>query len=115
MGKGESVLMDILVRNGGYFMYPFLHLLRDGSLFVFVNTEAQLFEPANNRIIKELPTLPGGHRTYPSTGGSVMLPLSKANNFEPEIMICGGGVFNAYTSPTESSCGKIQPLSDNPH
>ena len=72
--------MDLLVRNEPFFMYPFVHLLKDGSLFVFVNTEAQLFEPANNRIIKELPSLPGGHRTYPTTGGSVMLPLSKAND-----------------------------------
>ena len=84
--------MDILVRNEPYYMYPFVHLLRDGSLFIFVNKEAQLFEPAKNRITKELPSLPGGHRTYPSTGGSVMLPLTKANNFEPEIMVCGGGI-----------------------
>ena len=83
--------MDILIRNEPYYMYPFVHLLREGSLFIFVNKEAQLFDPSNNRVIKELPSLSGGHRTYPSTGGSVMLPLSNANGFEPEIMVCGGG------------------------
>ena len=114
MPKDNSVLMDILKRNEPYYMYPFLQLLKDGSVFVFVNTECQLFEPGNNRTIKELPSLPGGHRTYPSTGGSVMLPLSMINDFEPEIMICGGGREDSYGSPTEASCGRIQPLSLNP-
>ena len=114
MAKGESVPMDILVRNGAYYMYPFLNILKDGSLFVFVNTQAQLFDAAKEKIIKELPDLPGAHRTYPSTGGHVMLPLSMANDFDPEIMICGGGFADAYGSTTDPSCGRIKPLATNP-
>lgn len=114
MPKGKSVPMDLLVRNGAYYMYPHIYLLKDGNLFVFVNTQAQIFQPTDDRIVKELPDLPGYHRTYPSTGGAAMLPLSKATDFNPEIMICGGGMSDAFTSPTDSSCGRIRPLDPNP-
>ena len=53
------------------------------------------------------------HRTYPSTGGSVLLPLSSGNNWEPDIIICGGGAYQALDSPTDSSCGRIRPLADD--
>jgi len=54
--------------------------------------------------------LPGDFRTYPNTGGSVLLPLSSKNGYEPEILICGGGAYQDITSPTDPSCGRIAPL-----
>jgi len=106
--------MDILVKNVPYYMYPFLHLLRDGSLFVFVSKSAELFNVATGTTIKTLPDLAGMYRTYPNAGGSVLLPLSSGNNYEPDIVVCGGGAYQDITSPTDPSCGRIQPLSDNP-
>lgn len=41
-----NVQMQILVENQPYFMYPFLHLLRDGIIFVFTATSSQLFDVA---------------------------------------------------------------------
>lgn len=64
--------------------------------------------------LKEMPDLPGQHRTYPNTGGSVMLPLTKENNYEVEIMMCGGGEVDAVWSATEASCGSIKPMSSEP-
>jgi hypothetical protein len=32
----------------------------------------------------------------------------------PDIIICGGGAYQDITSPTDPSCGRIQPLSANP-
>lgn len=105
--------MDILVKNQPYYMYPFLHLLRDGSLFVFVSKSAELFDVTSGSTVKALPDLAGMYRTYPNTGGSVLLPLSSANNYEPDIVICGGGAYQDITSPTDPSCGRIQPLASN--
>ncbi len=111
--RGVNTAMDILVKNQPYYMYPFIHLLNDGTLFVFVSKSAQIFDVGSNTIVKELPDLPGDFRTYPNTGGSVLLPLSSSNNWSPDIIICGGGVYQDITSPTDPSCGRIQPMSPN--
>lgn len=95
-------------------MYPFLHLLPDGSLFIFTDRSSQLFDVVANQTIKVMPDLSGMHRTYPNTGGSVILPLRKANNYSAEIMICGGGDHQGIDSPCDASCGKITPLSSSP-
>ncbi|EFR02458.1 glyoxal oxidase [Nannizzia gypsea CBS 118893] len=111
---GNSVVMSILEKNQPYYMYPFLHLLKDGNLFVFVSKSSQIFNVETDTIVKTLPDLRGDFRTYPNTGGSVMFPLSSANGWEPEIMICGGGAYPDINSPTDASCGRIKPLSENP-
>ncbi|XP_048441191.1 aldehyde oxidase GLOX-like [Pyrus x bretschneideri] len=108
-------------------LYPFLHLLPDGNLFIFANNRSILFDHSNNRIVKELPGMPVAvKRNYPSTGSSVLLPL-KMNGVlsgsglpEVEILICGGalpGAFNLSKNKihvgASNSCGRIK-LSD-PH
>ena len=95
-------------------MYPFLNLLNNGNLFIFVSKSAQILDVATNEIVRELPDLQGDYRTYPNTGGSVLLPLSSSNDWTPDILICGGGAHQDITSPTDPSCGRIQPLSTNP-
>lgn len=85
---GTSVPMDILVRHQPYYMYPFLHLLRDGSLFVFVSKSAETFNVTTNTTITSFPDLPGMYRTYPNTGTSVLLPLSSADQWNPDVIIC---------------------------
>ena len=112
--QGDSIPMDILSKNQPYYMYPFVHLLKDGNLFVFVSKSCQIFDVANNAIVQELPDLPGDYRTYPNTGGSVLLPLSSSNNWNPDIITCGGGAYQDISSPTDPSCGRIQPLGANP-
>lgn len=114
ISDGKSVLLDILNKNQPYYMYPFVHLLSNGNLFIFVSKSAQVFNVAGNQVVTELPDLAGDFRTYPNTGGSVLLPLSSANSWAPEIVICGGGAYQDITSPTDPSCGSILPLSSNP-
>ena len=114
ISDGNSVLMDILNKNQPYYMYPYIHLLSDGNLFVFVSKSAQIFNVAGNQIVTELPDLTGDFRTYPNGGGSVLLPLSSANDWDPEIVVCGGGAYQDITSPTDPTCGSVLPLSDNP-
>jgi hypothetical protein len=109
--SGVSIPMEILVKNQPYYMYPFMHHLKDGSLFVFVSKSSELFNVDTNTTLRTFADLPGDYRTYPNTGGSVLLPLSSANDWNPDIVICGGGAYQDITSPTDPSCGRIQPLS----
>ncbi|EXJ81189.1 hypothetical protein A1O3_07479 [Capronia epimyces CBS 606.96] len=95
-------------------MYPFLHLLPNGSLFIFADRSSEIFDVSGNRTVKTMPMMPGMHRTYPNTGGSVMLPLRKENRYEAEIMICGGGSVQEHDSLCDASCGRLKPTSQTP-
>lgn len=106
--------MDILLINQPYYMYPFMHLLKDGNIFIFTARSSQIFNINGNNIVKALPNLPGDYRTYPNTGGSVLFPLSSSNNWSSKIIICGGGAYQDITSPTDPSCGVISPEDANP-
>lgn len=111
---GQSIAMDILIKSQPYYMYPFIHLLRDGTMFVFVSRSSELFSVATQTTVRTFDDLPGEYRTYPNTGGSVMLALSYATGWAPDVIVCGGGAYQDITSPTDASCGRIQPLSQNP-
>lgn len=113
-GISDSIVLPILERNCPYYMYPFLHLLKDGNVFIFVARSAEIFDVENKMTIQDLPDLPGKYRTYPNTGGSVLLPLTNDKSWEPEIMVCGGGEYVDIDSRADSTCGRIQPLSDDP-
>ncbi|CAH8268953.1 unnamed protein product [Arabidopsis lyrata] len=101
-------------------LYPFLHLLPDGNLFVFANTRSIVFDYKKNRIVKEFPEIPGGDpRNYPSSGSSILFPLDETNNtdIEVEIMVCGGspkgGFSHGFTRAT-STCGRLKLSDQNP-
>ena len=108
-----SITMPLLVEAQPYYMYPFIHLLHTGDLFVFTSKSSQLFSVTDTKATKSLPDLPGGYTTYPNTGGSVLLPLSSANNWSPSVIVCGGGAYQDIDSPTDPSCGRIDPLAED--
>ncbi|KAF9623798.1 hypothetical protein IFM89_005383 [Coptis chinensis] len=109
-------------------LYPFLHLLPDGNLFIFANTRSILFDYIGNRVLKEYPVLPGGDkRNYPSTGSSVLLPIRLTGPGpgqimpEVEVMVCGGAPPGAFYHAgrevylgASSSCGRIKVMDQNP-
>ncbi|KAF1951681.1 glyoxal oxidase [Byssothecium circinans] len=112
--QGQSITMEILDKNQPYYMYPFMHLLNDGNLFVMTSKSAEIFNVNGGTVVRTLPDLPGTYRTYPNTGGSVLLPLSSSNNWAPDVVICGGGPYQDITAPGDPSCGRMQPLATNP-
>ncbi|KAL8854783.1 MAG: hypothetical protein Q9221_000289 [Calogaya cf. arnoldii] len=114
VSSGRNIPLEILNKNQPYYMYPFIHLLNNGQLFIAVAKSAELFNVATNAVTKALPDIPGTYRTYPNTGGSVLLPLSSANGYAPDVMICGGGAYQDITSPTDASCARMKPLDANP-
>ncbi|CAI0545079.1 unnamed protein product [Linum tenue] len=106
-------------------LYPFLHLLPDGNLFIFANNRSILFDYSANQVIKEYPVMPGGdRRNYPCTGSSVLLPLRLTECATPtaEVMICGGAPPGAFAKANNQSiyveasrtCGRMTVSDPNP-
>jgi hypothetical protein len=110
----STIGLPILERNQPYYMYPFIHLLKDGNVFLFVARSAEIFDISRRTTARQLPDLPGDYRTYPNTGGSVLLPLASDNDWDPDIIVCGGGPYQHINSPTDATCGRIKPLSSEP-
>ncbi|XP_050236429.1 aldehyde oxidase GLOX [Mercurialis annua] len=112
-------------------LYPFLHLLPDGNLFIFASNQSILFDYSRNRVVKEFPVLPGGSRNFPCTGSSVLLPLRLNNTVsaninitmpEAEVMVCGGSKPGAYIKANfenvyveaSRTCGRLKVTDPNP-
>jgi hypothetical protein len=71
-------------------LYPRLHLLPNGKVFYSgAQTTSKLFDPSTNTWNTSVAkTNYSGTRTY---GTSVLLPLSPSNNYDPRVLIMGGG------------------------
>ncbi|KAJ1417062.1 Immunoglobulin-like fold [Sesbania bispinosa] len=106
-------------------LYPFVHLLPDGNLFIFANTRSVLLDYKQNRVIKEFPPIPGGDpRNYPSSGSSILLPLDENKDkglIEAEVMICGGAPRGSFEGALKgnfmqalNTCGRIKVTDSNP-
>ncbi|KAK4844409.1 hypothetical protein QYF36_019955 [Acer negundo] len=108
-------------------LYPFLHLSTDGNLFVFANDRAILLDYTRHRVIRNYPVLPGGvSRNYPSTGSSVLLPVTLPTNSrttpDAEILICGGTLPDSNKQadagvfvPASKSCGRLKITTEKPN
>ncbi|CAA3001850.1 aldehyde oxidase GLOX [Olea europaea subsp. europaea] len=104
LGEVEDNQMDNL--------YPYVHLLPTGQLFIFANNKAVLYDYNTNTVAKNYPILDGGPRNYPSAGSSVMLPLT-GDYSSATVVICGGAQYGAYLerttdTPAHGSCGRIE-------
>lgn len=86
-----------------------MHLLPDGSLFVSVAKSTQIFNVSSNSIIKDLPDMAGDYRTYPNSGGSVLLPLGSSSGWLADIVTCGGGPYQDISAPADASCARKFP------
>lgn len=103
-------------------LYPFLHLLPDGNLFVFANRRSVVLNYTSHTVLKEFPLIPGAKRSYPATGSSVMLPLRLGNGPPTvEVMVCGGARGGAYVkaatgfyAAASRSCGRLRITDPDP-
>ncbi|KAK7251775.1 hypothetical protein RIF29_35285 [Crotalaria pallida] len=99
-------------------LYPYVHLLPNGHLFIFANTRAVMYDFAANQIVKRYPPLDGGPRNYPSAGSSVMLAIG-GDYSTAEVVVCGGAEYGAFLerstdTPAHGSCGRILATGENP-
>ena len=101
-------------------LYPYVHLLPNGNLFVFANTDSIEYNYVTDTVVTTFPAIPGNPRNYPSAGSSVMLPLLGSNNFSVvEILVCGGAQYGAYLNsvaqmPCSTTCGRMVVTDPNP-
>lgn len=104
----EPITLDLLLHTLPYNLYPFVFVLPDGNLFIFASTESIIYDYKRHKVVKKLPTMPGVPRSYPLTGGAVMLPLRPENDYNVEILICGGSTAPPRsTGSADDTCGKI--------
>ncbi|XP_065853996.1 aldehyde oxidase GLOX [Euphorbia lathyris] len=99
-------------------LYPYVHLLPNGNLFIFANNKAILYDHQTNEVIRDYPPLDGGPRNYPSAGSSVMLAL-EGDYSTAVIVVCGGAQYGAFIekntdTPAHGSCGRIVATSPDP-
>ncbi|KAJ7444844.1 copper radical oxidase [Mycena latifolia] len=92
--NGLPIDMPFLRRTLNSNLFPIAFALPDGTIFMAANSDAIIYDwEANTE--RQLPPIPNGVRvTYPMTGTALLLPLSPANNYEPQILICGGSNVN---------------------
>lgn len=87
--RGQPVGLNILTTTLPANLFPLTWLLPSGNLFIQTNWGAEIFDYKNN-VEYALPNIPHAVRTYPASGGSVMLPLTPANNYVATVLFCGG-------------------------
>jgi len=113
--RGPQVFLPFLNDSLPFNLYPAIHVLPDGNLFMLANTNAAIFDWKEQKIVKTLPQIPGPPRSYPLTATIVMLPLKPENNYAPEILVCGGATTKAKVStPADDSCGRINLADADP-
>lgn len=107
----SKFLVDALNTN----LFPVTFLLPSGDIFVAANTLAMTYDWKTGRETR-LPSLPNGVRiNYPASAASALLPLTVANNWTPEVLLCGGssaasieaGTGLSATSPASAQCSRI--------
>ncbi|KAG0364432.1 hypothetical protein BGX24_004605 [Mortierella sp. AD032] len=103
-------MVDSLPNN----LYPNVYSLPDGNVFIFANQKSMIFNIAKNEVIKRMPDLPGGPRSYPLTGSHILLPLDPAKNYAHEILVCGGSEAQSQRAKALQSCGRINLADADP-
>ncbi|KAF8497704.1 glyoxal oxidase N-terminus-domain-containing protein [Gautieria morchelliformis] len=107
----SQFLKDTLQAN----QFPLMFGLPDGNIFIVANTQSMIFNWRTN-VETRLPNIPNGVRvTSPYSAGAVLLPLSPATGYTPEVLICGGSTLSdtASTStfttqfPASKQCVRI--------
>ena len=123
----NSVDMDFLRTTVPMNLYPLAWLMSSGLLFVQAGQDAILWNLDSASVAKNLPSTSGPMKVYPASAGVAMLPLTPANNYEQEILFCGGvqrplnewgngggPAYNPLDTPASKVCERIIPEADNP-
>lgn len=91
-------------------LYPRMSLLPNGNLFYSGNTpNSALFNPSTNTWTLNVATT--NYDAIRLYGSTVLLPLTPANNYDPKVMILGGGT---TTTPATATTEIIDLGAANP-
>ncbi|KAJ7091855.1 glyoxal oxidase [Mycena belliarum] len=96
-------------------LYPLTWLLPSGLLLMQANRATILLDPRSHKEYK-LDDIPDAVRAYPASAGTVMLPLTPANNWTATVLFCGGADNDYWKTnwdiaalPASSSCVRLTP------
>ncbi|KAJ2915272.1 hypothetical protein MD484_g5153, partial [Candolleomyces efflorescens] len=99
-------------------LYPLVWLLPSGQILMQANWETILLDRRTNTET-QLDNIPDAVRVYPASAGTLMLPLTPANNYTATVMFCGGANvatdrwwaqdFVPLQQAPSTSCVKITP------
>ncbi|KIM45417.1 copper radical oxidase [Hebeloma cylindrosporum] len=116
--KGASIISPILQRTLPANLFPLTWLLPSGKLLIQSNWATVLLDYHKN-IETPLDNIPDAVRVYPASAGTIMLPLTPANNYTATVLFCGGSNvqpatwtspnFIVPTYPASASCVTLTP------
>eukprot|EP00270_Netrium_digitus_P018516 TRINITY_DN7060_c0_g1_i1.p1 TRINITY_DN7060_c0_g1~~TRINITY_DN7060_c0_g1_i1.p1 ORF type:complete len:579 (+),score=108.92 TRINITY_DN7060_c0_g1_i1:674-2410(+) len=93
-----SFNLDLLSTTIIFNLYPHLHLLPNGLVFVYAGGYVSLLNTTSNTATTPLAVNELEIRNYPFAGSSVLLPLGTATSIStPEVLICGGSSLDPTT------------------
>ncbi|KAH8823544.1 glyoxal oxidase [Flagelloscypha sp. PMI_526] len=118
----QPVDMNFMVKTSGLNAYAHTYLMPSGLMFVQANLSSILWDYKSNTEV-DLPDMPGNvARVYPASGATAMLPLTKANGWNPTVLFCGGSdmpadaygdykwpSINTWEYPASKDCQRITP------
>ncbi|KAF5338488.1 hypothetical protein D9611_013244 [Ephemerocybe angulata] len=117
-GDGVSIPSPILQTTLPANLYPLTWLLPSGNLLIQSNWATVLLNLDTNKETA-LDNIPDAVRVYPASAGTIMLPLTPANNYTATVLFCGGSNietdrwlapdFHPPTYPASASCVKLTP------
>ena len=117
--SSQAITLGLLSKAS---LYPFVFLLPSGNLFIFANQDSIMFNYKTGTEVRRFPRLAGGPRNYPSSGSSVLLPITAADGYKAaEVMICGGAPAGSFQNvgsgkfaPALQTCGRLVITATNP-
>lgn len=88
-GDGQPIHSNILSSTLPANLYPLTWLLPSGKILIQSNWATVTLDLATNTETP-LDNVPEAVRVYPASAGTIMLPLTPANNYTATVLFCGG-------------------------
>ncbi|KAJ7320899.1 DUF1929-domain-containing protein [Mycena albidolilacea] len=112
---GTPITSPFLADNLPINLYPLTFLLPSGRLLMQANRATIMLDPKTHKEY-QLDDIPDAVRAYPASAGSIMLPLTPANNWTATVLFCGGADNDDWSQdwdiasfPASTSCVRITP------
>lgn len=86
---GDPITSPVLQRSLPANLYPLTWLLPSNKLLIQSNWDTILLD-YKTKTETRLDSMVDAVRTYPASAGTVMMPLTPANNWTATILFCGG-------------------------
>jgi hypothetical protein len=112
--RGAPKRLDILDWAYPHNLYPPAFQLPSGGVFMVVSNRSIILDTNTDTVknIDDMPAMDHSPWIYPHTPTMVVMPMTIANNFTFELMMCGGSKLS--TKEASDMCITIRPDDPNP-